>query len=108
MSELSPEDAKEKRGEDIKRDLDAIVELLDQGEKSSAAWDSSVSDNPEEWDQLKRQIAEKQRALKLLVDEKKAGRIGTEEFNAEYKRIQDELTKLEFAVYNMKLGTRVE
>jgi Fe-S cluster assembly scaffold protein SufB len=105
---VSPEDAKEKRGEDIKRDLDAIVELLNQGEKSSAAWDSSVSDNPEEWEQLKRKIAEKQRALKLLVDKKKAGLIGVDEFDAEYREIQDELTKLEFAVYNMKLGTKVE
>ncbi|TFF91728.1 hypothetical protein EU545_03130 [Candidatus Thorarchaeota archaeon] len=108
MSDLSPRETAEKRGKDIKRDLDEIVTKLDQSAKSSEAWDSSVSENPEKWTQLKREISEKQKALKQLVTEKKAGRIGSEEFDTKYQEIQDELTKLEFAVYNMKLGTDVE
>lgn len=108
MIDLSPEESTEKRGGDIRRELDEIVTKLDQSAKSSEAWDDSVSANPEEWEQLKRKISEKQKALKQLVDEKKAGRIGSDEFDAQYKELQDELTKLEFAVYNMKLGTNVE
>lgn len=108
MSDLSPEESSEKSGEDIKRDLDEIITKLDQSAKSSEAWDTSVSENPEEWKRLKREISEKQRALKQLVTDKKAGLIGSEEFDVKYRELQDELTQLESVVYNMKLGTHVE
>ena len=40
--------------------------------------------------------------------EKKAGTIGQDEFDRKYRKLQDELTELEFQVYNMRLGTSVE
>ena len=99
----------EKKGKDeIKKNLDEIVTKLDQSTESSGAWQESVESNPEEWNRLKRQISEKQRALKELVMEKKSGRVGADEFEAKYKKLQDELSELEFAVYNMKLGTDIK
>ena len=103
---VSRENKKDK--DEIKRNLDEIVTKLDQSTASSDAWQESVSSNPEEWERLKRQISEKQGALKELVTEKKAGRVGPDEFAAKYKQLQDELTELEFAVYNKRLGTEVK
>ena len=40
--------------------------------------------------------------------EKKAGTIGHDEFEKKYRKLQDELTELEFEVYNMRLGTSVD
>jgi hypothetical protein len=42
------------------------------------------------------------------VTNKKAGIIGQDEFDENYRKLQDELTELEFAVYNMRLGTKVK
>jgi hypothetical protein len=92
----------------MKQSLDDIVEKLEQDSKSSASWKDSISSHEEEWMHLKDKISERQKALKLLVTEKKAGRIGTTEFEAKYKKLQDELTELEFKVYNLRLGTNVE
>ena len=49
-----------------------------------------------------------QRALKQLVTDKKAGLIGSDEFEEKYPKLQDELTELETTIYNMKLGTDVK
>ncbi len=96
---------KERDPSKIKRSLDDAVHKLDQEPSSSESWGETLSQNREEWEELKRKIKERQRALKALVREKRAGTIGTEEFDRNYKALQDELTELEFEVYNMRLGT---
>ena len=97
----------EKEGDpgNIKRSLDDAVHKLDQEPSSSESWGETLSQNREEWEELKKKIKERQRALKALVREKRAGTIGTEEFEKKYKTLQDELTELEFEVYNLRLGT---
>jgi predicted nucleic acid-binding Zn-ribbon protein len=92
----------------IKKSLDDIVKKLDQDADASKSWSSSVTAHKEEWEDLKKKIHDRQKALKQLVTDKKAGIIGVDEFEAKYKQLQDELTELEFAVYNMRLGTKVQ
>ncbi|MHA1864616.1 MAG: hypothetical protein ACTSWA_12665 [Candidatus Thorarchaeota archaeon] len=92
----------------IKESLDDLVHRLDQGKSSSSNWSDSINANKEEWDQLKNKIQERQRALKQLVTNKKAGLIGIDEFETRYRKLQDELTELETIIYNMKLGTDVK
>ena len=94
--------------EAIKKSLDDIVHKLDQDADASKSWSSSVTSNKEEWEKLKKKIHDRQKALKQLVVDKKAGIIGMDEFDEKYKKLQDELTELEFAVYNMRLGTNVQ
>jgi len=94
--------------EAIKKSLDDIVQKLDQNANASKSWSSSVTENREEWETLKKKIHDRQKALKQLVADKRAGIIGVDEFEAKYKVLQDELTELEFAVYNMRLGTKVQ
>ncbi|MGD9397902.1 MAG: hypothetical protein PVJ05_15805 [Candidatus Thorarchaeota archaeon] len=96
------------RPEDIKKSLDEIVKKLDQDAESSRNWESSVESKRDEWEELKKKIHERQKALKQLVADKKAGIIGVDEFDTKYKILQDELTELEFVVYNMRLGTNVQ
>jgi len=67
-----------------------------------------MANNRDKWDKLKAKIGERQRALKELVNEKKAGSVGQEEFDLKFRKIQDELTELEFQVYNMRLGTDIK
>lgn len=93
---------------DIKESLDDLVQKLDQGTTSSSNWTESTDANKEEWEQLKSKIQQCQRALKQLVTDKKAGLIGSDEFERKYPKLQDELTELETAIYNMKLGTNVK
>ena len=102
------ESEKSSNPETIKKSLDDIVQKLDQDADASKSWSSSVTSNKEEWEELKKKIHDRQKALKQLVADKKAGIIGMDEFDTKYKKLQDELTKLEFAVYNMRLGTNVE
>jgi chromosome segregation ATPase len=92
----------------IKESLDDVVERLEQDSKSSESWGASITSNRERWDILKNKIKERQSELKRLVVEKKAGTIGTNEFEEKYRKIQDELTELEFEVYNLRLGTSVK
>jgi hypothetical protein len=40
--------------------------------------------------------------------EKKAGTICQDEFNRRYRNLQDEITELEFEVYNLRLRTDVK
>jgi chromosome segregation ATPase len=94
--------------ETIKKSLDDIVQKLDQDAEASKNWESSVTSNKEEWEALKKKIHDRQKALKQLVADKRAGVIGADEFDAKYKKLQDELTELEFIVYNMRLGTKVQ
>lgn len=105
MSKHDPE--KSSKPEAIKKSLDDIVEKLDQDAEASKSWEKSVSSRRVEWEELKRNIHDRQKALKQLVADKKAGIIGTDEFDTKYKKLQDELTELEFKVYNMRLGTDV-
>lgn len=91
----------------IKRSLDDAVHKLDQEPSSSESWGETLFQNREEWEELKKKIKERQRVLKALVREKRAGTIGTEEFEEKYRVLQDELTELEFEVYNMRLGTKL-
>ncbi|MFW9925231.1 MAG: hypothetical protein ACFFDM_00545 [Candidatus Thorarchaeota archaeon] len=91
----------------IKESLDDIVHKLDQDADASESWAKSVSSNKDEWERLKKEIHERQKALKQLVSDKKAGIIGQDEFDKKYKKLQDELTELEFNVYNMRLGTKI-
>ncbi|MBN2229464.1 MAG: hypothetical protein JW779_07690 [Candidatus Thorarchaeota archaeon] len=93
---------------EIRESLDDLVDKLNQDTDSSESWNESVASNKEEWESLKIRIGERQRELKQLVTDKKAGLIGIDEFNEKYHRLQDELTELETTVYNMRLGTHVE
>ena len=93
---------------EIKESLDVLVQQLDQGKTSSSSWNESLDANREEWDQLKRKIRERQRALKQLVTSVKAGLIGRDEFQERYPKLQDELAELETKIYNMRLGTDVK
>ncbi|MBY8998521.1 MAG: hypothetical protein KGD60_12385 [Candidatus Thorarchaeota archaeon] len=102
------ESEKSSNPETIKKSLDDIVQKLDQDANASKSWERSVTSNKEEWEKLKKEIHDRQKALKQLVTDKKAGVIGADEFEAKYKQLQDELTELEFAVYNMRLGTKVQ
>jgi chromosome segregation ATPase len=101
------ESEKSSKPEEIKKSLDEIVQKLDQDTAASESWGSSITSNKEEWEKLKKKIHDRQKALKQLVADKKAGIIGADEFDTKYKKLQDELTELEFAVYNMRLGTNV-
>jgi len=92
----------------IQDTLDELVEKLDQAPDSSADWDSKIHSTPKKWEELIQKISEKQRELKRLVEAKKAGLIGQSEFEKKYSVLQDELTRLEFEVYNMRLGTNIE
>ena len=92
---------------DIKESLDELIHKLDQGKSSSSSWSDSIGANKEEWERLKKKIQERQRALKQLVTDKKAGLVGITEFETRYRKLQDELTELETTVYNMKLGPDV-
>jgi chromosome segregation ATPase len=103
-----PESEKSENPETIKKSLDDIVHKLDQDANASKSWSASITSNKEEWERLKKQIHERQKALKQLVTDKKAGIIGVDEFDEKYKKLQDELTELEFAVYNLRLGTKVQ
>ncbi|TFG15522.1 hypothetical protein EU537_00445 [Candidatus Thorarchaeota archaeon] len=98
----------EKDPEAIRDSLDDIVEKLDQTTSSSQQWGETMSTNRERWEELKAQIHSRQKRLKELVLEKKAGNIGKEEFDEKYQKIQKELTALEFQIYNLRLGTEVE
>ena len=102
------ESEKSENPETIKKSLDDIVQKLDQDADASKSWSSSITSNKEEWEKLKKNIHDRQKALKQLVTDKKAGIIGIDEFDEKYKKLQDELTELEFAVYNMRLGTKVQ
>jgi chromosome segregation ATPase len=104
---LTKESEKSNEPGKIKESLDDIVHKLDQDANASDSWAKSVSSNKEEWENLKKNIHERQKALKQLASDKKAGIIGQDEFDRKYKKLQDELTELEFHVYNMRLGTKI-
>lgn len=93
---------------EIKESLDDLVHKLDRGAASSSSWNESLDANKEEWEQLMDKIQQCQRALKQLVTNKKAGLIGSDEFEEKYPKLQDELVELETAIYNMRLGTDVK
>lgn len=101
-------DEKERDPSQIKRDLDETVEKLEQSRPSSADWGKKMATNRDKWEELKKKIHDRQKTLKRLVKEKRAGTIGAKQFNKKYRKIQDELTDLEFAVYNLRLGTDIE
>lgn len=101
-------DEKERDPSQIKRGLDETVEKLEQSRPSSADWGDKMAANREKWEELKKKIHDRQKTLKRLVKEKRAGTIGEKQFNKKYRKIQDELTNLEFAVYNLRLGTDIE
>jgi septal ring factor EnvC (AmiA/AmiB activator) len=92
----------------IKESLDDIVHKLEQDSSSSTSWGDYVASNKEDWEHIKSQIHERQRALKQLVMDKKAGLVGIDEFEKKYRKLQDELAELEIAVYNRRLGTNVK
>ena len=107
VNKLSENSEKTQDSEKIKRSLDDVVHKLDQDVDASESWKKSVTSKKEEWENLKKQIHTRQKALKQLVSDKKAGIIGQDEFYEKYRKLQDELTELEFTVYNMRLGTNV-
>jgi chromosome segregation ATPase len=107
VRKLGDDSEKSSDSEKIKKSLDDVVQKLDQDAEVSKSWEKSVSSNKEEWEKLKNKIKERQKALKQLVSDKKAGIVGQDEFDQRYRKLQDELTELEFTVYNMRLGTQV-
>ncbi len=108
MNILDSENPEGQSPDSIKKSLDDVVEKLDQDSKSSESWGTSVWSDPEKWEKLKKEIKERQTELKRLVSEKRAGTMGQEEFDARFRVIQDELTELEFQVYNLRLGTSIK
>jgi chromosome segregation ATPase len=92
----------------IKKSLDEVVHKLETDPESSESWGASVHSHPEEWKHLKEEIGMRQKKLKQLVMEKKSGTISPEEFEEKYRKLQDELTELEFKVYNLRLGTSIK
>ena len=98
----------ERDTEKIKKSLDEVVHKLETDSESSESWGESVHSRPEEWKQLKEEIGKRQKKLKQLVLEKKSGTISPDEFEEQYTKLQDELTELEFKVYNLRLGTSIE
>lgn len=102
------ESNKEGDADKIKKSLDEVVHKLESDSGSSESWGESVHSHPEEWKQLKEEIGKRQKELKQLVLEKKSGTISPDEFEAQYTKLQDELTELEFKVYNLRLGTSIE
>ncbi len=108
MTRLSKKDPeKDKDPDTIRKSLNDIVQKLGHDSKASRSWGESIYGNSEEWEKLKKQIHERQKALKTLVVEKKAGTIGPDAFDSAFRKIQDELTELEFKVFNMRLGTNI-
>ena len=105
MSEDKP---KEVDSEKIKKSLDEVVTKLESGSTSSESWARTMSSNPEAWKEIKAKIHDRQKALKALVRDKKAGSIGSDEFDKKFRELQDELTELEFKVYNLRLGTDIQ
>ncbi|MGY5864565.1 MAG: hypothetical protein RTV41_08155 [Candidatus Thorarchaeota archaeon] len=105
---MGDDSEKSSDSEKIKKSLDDVVQKLDQDADASKSWEKSVTSNRDEWEKLKNKMGERQRALKQLVTDKKAGVIGQDEFDEKYRKLQDELTELEFTVYNMRLGTKVD
>ncbi|NWF95700.1 MAG: hypothetical protein HXY34_06125 [Candidatus Thorarchaeota archaeon] len=102
-------DKEEKKSAQIRHALDEIVGKLEQdSEEGAMAWADTVSANRDEWARLKQEIRAKQKALKELVTLKRAGDISSAEFESRYRALQDELTSLEFRVYNLRLGTSVD
>jgi chromosome segregation ATPase len=109
VSDLSKQpNPKEEDSESIKESLDDVVHRLEQDPASSKSWASAMSKNRERWEEIKKQIQSRQKALKNLVRDKKAGSIGQDEFDKKFRVLQDELTELEFEVYNLRLGTHVK
>jgi chromosome segregation ATPase len=98
---------KNRDSKQLKKSLDDVIEKLDQRADSSQSWGTTMRSNRTRWEELKSEIQKRQRELKDLVRQKKAGEIGQDDFDVKYRRLQDELTDLEFEVYNMRLGTRV-
>ncbi len=107
MSVLSKRESKKEPAK-IKESLDDLVQKLEQDSSSSTSWNDSVASNREDWEHIKSQIHERQRALKQLVTNKKAGLVGVDEFEEKYRKLQDELAELETAIYNLRLGTDVK
>ena len=105
---MTEDKKKEGNPGEIKKSLDEVVKKLETAPSTSESWGSTMSRNREAWEKIKSQIHFRQKALKALVHEKKAGSIGSDEFEKRYREIQDELTALEFKVYNLRLGTNIE
>jgi len=105
---LSEEKQDEGDSEKIKKSLDEVVTKLESGSTSSESWARTMASNPEAWKEIKAKIHDRQKALKTLVRDKKAGSIGSDEFDKRFRELQDELTELEFKVYNLRLGTNIE
>jgi hypothetical protein len=105
---MTEKDKEKRPPKEIKEALDDVVHKLEQDTSSRESWGASVSGRKGEWEELKQKIKDRQRALKALVMEKKAGTIGQAEFDQRYRVLQNELTELEFQVYNLRLGTDVK
>ncbi|MFW9908701.1 MAG: hypothetical protein ACFFEF_09005 [Candidatus Thorarchaeota archaeon] len=97
----------ERDADAIKESLDETVHKLEQDQSSSGSWGATMSSNRLKWQELKTKMRERQKALKDLVQQKKAGSIGQEDFDKKYRKLQDELTEIEFQIYNMRLGTDI-
>ena len=86
-----------------KKKLEDIIEKLDKTSQSSDSWKKIISENKEEFQELKKQIRSKQNELKELVIKKQVGGLSKEDFSRKLQEIQDELSELEFKIYNLRL-----
>ena len=86
-----------------KKKLEDIIEKLDKTNQSSDIWKRIISENKEEFQALKKQIRSKQNELKELVINKQVGGLTQEDFDVKLKKLQDELSELEFEIYKLRL-----
>jgi len=94
--------------EEKKKKLEEIINQLEKSDTSSESWKNIIEKNKEEFQNLKSNIRIKQNELKDLVINKRVGKISQKEFEEQLEKLQNELTDLEFKVYNLRLNkTRI-
>ncbi len=105
---MSKDEPNARQSRRVRESLEQLIHELENDSEPSRGWGDTTERNRELWSHLKEQIHRRQRELKILVMQKRAGEISAEEFESRYRTIQDELTALEAEVYNLRLGTHVK
>lgn len=90
-----------------KRKLKEILDDLENHKSiTSEKWKLSLKENKGRFDEIKRNIKEKQEELKSLVTRKKTLSISEDEFTNKTQKIQDELYELESEILKLRLQNR--
>ena len=83
--------------------LEEIIKKFEGNRETRERWKKIIEENKEEFQNIKSLIRKKQSELKELVIKKQVGEINEEEFLIKLEEIQNELTELEFKIYNLRL-----